>query len=74
MATDADASALVVTLVELGRRLGMAVVAEGVESTDVLEALAQLGCHEAQGFLLHPPLSASAFAALLDRESLAAAH
>ena len=74
MATDADASALVVTLVELGRRLGMGVVAEGVEREDVLEALAQLGCGEAQGFLLHAPLSASAFASLLHRESLAATH
>jgi len=73
MASDADANALVVTLVELGRRLGMGVVAEGVERPDVLEALAQLGCGEAQGFLLHAPVSAGAFAALMDHEALATA-
>ena len=67
MATDTDANALVVTLVELGRRLGMAVVAEGVEDTAVLDALTRLGCREAQGFLLHAPLPSTAFAALLDR-------
>lgn len=65
MATDADANTLVVTLVELGRRLGMGVVAEGVEDADVLDALTRLGCREAQGFLLHAPLSHTAFAALL---------
>ncbi|GAB3729886.1 hypothetical protein GCM10028794_04700 [Silanimonas algicola] len=73
MATDADASALVVTLMDLGRRLGMAVVAEGVERPDVLEALTRLGCREAQGLLLHAPMSAGAFAVLLEREALAPA-
>ena len=71
MATDADASALVVTLVELGRRLGMAVVAEGVESEEALHVLTRLGCREAQGFLLHTPLSPTAFAMLLERDTVA---
>jgi len=71
MATDTDASALVVTLVELGRRLGMAVVAEGVERPDVLEALTRLGCREAQGFLLHAPMPAHDITTLLERASRA---
>ena len=42
--------------VDLARRLGLRVVAEGVETTDVLGMLDQMGCHEAQGFLFTAPV------------------
>ncbi len=35
--------------------MGVGVVAEGVESSDQLEALKRLGCDSAQGFLLGRP-------------------
>lgn len=41
---------------ELGRRLGLRVVAEGVETEKSLRVLAKLGCEEAQGFYLQRPL------------------
>ncbi len=42
--------AIVRTVVALGQSLGMAVVAEGVESEDQLDALRDLGCDHYQGF------------------------
>jgi diguanylate cyclase (GGDEF)-like protein len=53
-------AAIVYATVELGRRLGMRVVAEGVESAENWDALARLLCDEAQGFYLSRPLTATA--------------
>ena len=41
--------------VMLGRELGLSVVAEGVETRRQWNLLRELGCHEAQGFLLGRP-------------------
>ncbi|WP_196807378.1 putative bifunctional diguanylate cyclase/phosphodiesterase [Candidatus Solirubrobacter pratensis] len=49
---DSRDQAIVHATVELGRRLGMLVVAEGVESAEAWDALAVLACDEAQGFYL----------------------
>jgi EAL domain-containing protein (putative c-di-GMP-specific phosphodiesterase class I) len=51
---DRDA-AIVQTAVDLARRLGLRVVAEGVESLAIWAKLTEWVCHEAQGhFLAHP--------------------
>jgi diguanylate cyclase (GGDEF)-like protein len=42
--------------VELGHRLGLLVVAEGVETDDQLAQLRDLGCDGAQGFLFSRPM------------------
>jgi EAL domain-containing protein (putative c-di-GMP-specific phosphodiesterase class I) len=52
---DHDAT-VVRTVVELAHRLGIAVVAEGVETTGELRGVVAIGCDEAQGYLLGPPL------------------
>ena len=44
-------------VVTLGHALGMAVVAEGVESEPILALLRQQGCDEAQGYLFTRPLA-----------------
>ncbi|MGI5180862.1 putative bifunctional diguanylate cyclase/phosphodiesterase [Dactylosporangium sp. CA-152071] len=59
------AEAIVRATVELGLRLKLRVVAEGVENPDQRAALAALGCTSAQGFLFHPPLAAERLAAVL---------
>jgi diguanylate cyclase len=59
------AEAIVQTTVELGRRLGMRVVAEGVETAEQRRALAELGCSAAQGFLFFKPLPANKILAVL---------
>jgi diguanylate cyclase (GGDEF)-like protein len=44
-------------VVELGRNLGLTVIAEGVEEEAQAQALRAMGCHEAQGFLYARPLA-----------------
>ncbi len=48
-------SQILQALIDLGHSLGLTVVAEGVESTDVLEFLAEIGCDTAQGYLIGRP-------------------
>ncbi|NPA41683.1 MAG: EAL domain-containing protein [Aquificae bacterium] len=48
--------AIVETIVELARRLGMETIAEGVESEEQLRLLRLLGCNFVQGFLLAKPM------------------
>ena len=52
---DPRSAALVHTVIELGRRLDIDVVAEGVETPGQLAALRALGCRFLQGFLLGRP-------------------
>jgi diguanylate cyclase (GGDEF)-like protein len=47
------------TVIDLGHRLGLQVVAEGVQSPEVWDMLEDMECDHAQGFYLSRPLSAS---------------
>lgn len=47
---------IVKSTVDLAHGLGMTVVAEGVETVDVFEALADLGCDTIQGYWVPRPL------------------
>jgi EAL domain-containing protein (putative c-di-GMP-specific phosphodiesterase class I) len=49
---------LIKATIDLAHRLGMSVVAEGVEDDDSAAMLAQLGCDLAQGYLYSRPLPA----------------
>ena len=53
-----DAAAIVQSVIDLGRNLGVAVVAEGVESAAVWDRLRELGCTAAQGYHLSRPVPA----------------
>jgi EAL domain-containing protein (putative c-di-GMP-specific phosphodiesterase class I) len=46
---------IVRSVIELGHNLGLTVVAEGVETAEMFETLAALGCDEAQGFFISCP-------------------
>ena len=50
---------IVRSTIDMGRQLGLSVVAEGVESVEELRALAKMGCDEAQGYYLSKPLAAA---------------
>ncbi|WP_214768548.1 MULTISPECIES: bifunctional diguanylate cyclase/phosphodiesterase [unclassified Exiguobacterium] len=50
--------AIVEMIIQLGRRLNMTIVAEGVELVEEARLLNQLGCHTLQGYLFHKPLQA----------------
>ena len=49
---------IVRSTIDLGRNLGLRVVAEGVESPQAWSRLAQLGCNVAQGYFLSRPVPA----------------
>ncbi len=53
---------IVTTIVAMAHSLGMMTVAEGVETRAQAEALSQLGCDRAQGFLYDRPLDSQRFA------------
>ncbi|TGD72956.1 GGDEF domain-containing protein [Mangrovimicrobium sediminis] len=55
--TDIDRK-LVESIVELGHKLDLQVVAEGVEEERALNILREIGCDVAQGFLISPALPA----------------
>ena len=47
-------------IIELGRTLGLKVIAEGVETPTQRQRLIELGCDELQGYLFSPPLAVDA--------------
>jgi diguanylate cyclase len=57
LADDHDA-AIAQTAIDLGRRLGLAVVPEGVEDADTLARLVAWGATSAQGFFISRPVPA----------------
>jgi EAL domain-containing protein (putative c-di-GMP-specific phosphodiesterase class I) len=64
--TDRRSAALVASIVELGRTLGMDVVAEGVETAGQLAALAGMDCRFLQGRLLGRPVPPELLREILD--------
>ena len=54
------------SVIDLGHNLGLHVVAEGVESPEVLERLRELGCDSAQGYHLAVPMALDELTTYLD--------
>ncbi len=59
LAQGGDDAAIVGAVVQLVHRLGLAVVAEGVEDEVSLQMLERMGCDTAQGYLLSRPVPAA---------------
>ncbi|WP_428573524.1 putative bifunctional diguanylate cyclase/phosphodiesterase [Piscinibacter sp.] len=55
-----EARALLRTIIDLGHSLKMIVTAEGVERTEERDLLIELGCDQAQGYLISRPLAPDA--------------
>src|SRR5664280_2544451 len=68
-----DAAALVHTLVELGRTLGLTTIAEGIEEHSQLEGLRDEQCDSGQGFIFSRPVEPTAIEALLSQSDTDAA-
>ncbi|MHB1232742.1 MAG: bifunctional diguanylate cyclase/phosphodiesterase [Burkholderiales bacterium] len=62
---DPEDAALASIIVTLGHSLKLNVIAEGVETTEQLSLLQNMGCDEAQGYYLSKPLPAEALEPLL---------
>ena len=69
MTRNENDAAIVRTSIDLGHNLGLEVVAEGVETEDVLKRLSELGCDTAQGHYISRPLSAAEFTEWLKQSS-----
>jgi EAL domain-containing protein (putative c-di-GMP-specific phosphodiesterase class I) len=67
IANDRRCAAIVRSLLSLAHDLGIAVIAEGVETREQLELLRELDCEYVQGFLFNKPMTAAAFEDLLQR-------
>lgn len=57
-----EAATILHCVVNLGRALGLKVIAEGVETARHADFLRAAGCHEMQGYLFGRPMSAEDFA------------
>ncbi|WP_051063468.1 bifunctional diguanylate cyclase/phosphodiesterase [Ilumatobacter nonamiensis] len=65
MIVDQQDGVIVRSTIELGHNLGLEVVAEGVETEQILERLRSFGCDVAQGYAISRPLAAEQFHAWL---------
>jgi diguanylate cyclase (GGDEF)-like protein len=65
LTTNPDDAAIATSIILMGKSLKLRVVAEGVETRSQLSFLRVMQCHEAQGYLFSPPVSAQEAEAFL---------
>jgi EAL domain-containing protein (putative c-di-GMP-specific phosphodiesterase class I) len=70
MMSDRDTATIVAAVIALARRLGIDVVAEGIETAGQLEMLRSFECPFAQGYLFSRPLPAQTVARWLREDAL----
>ncbi|MCV0426409.1 MAG: EAL domain-containing protein [Roseibium sp.] len=61
-----EAEAILVSIIQLGKALGMTIVAEGIETLEQIRFLQAHRCHRMQGFFISKPLSDRALGQFLD--------
>lgn len=59
MLADKQALTLISSMIEMGHKLGYGIIAEGVENSEQLNILRDLGCEKVQGYLFSQPISAA---------------
>ncbi len=74
IATSRESDALVHTLVELGKSLGIETLAEGIEDQSQVDALRREGCDYGQGFWFSRPIEAEALELVLGHSDATAAQ
>jgi EAL domain-containing protein (putative c-di-GMP-specific phosphodiesterase class I)/CheY-like chemotaxis protein len=67
--TDKAAASLATSIISMAHRLGVRVIAEGVETEDQLKFLKDYKCDEIQGYYFSEPVSADNFTSLLKNNS-----
>jgi diguanylate cyclase (GGDEF)-like protein len=70
MMSDRDTATIVASVIDLARRLGIEVVAEGIETAGQLEMLRSFECPFAQGYLFSRPLPAQTIGRWLTEDAL----
>jgi diguanylate cyclase len=61
MTREQEDTVIVRSTIDLAHNLGLKVVAEGVEDSETMHALIELGCDEAQGYYFSKPLAPTEF-------------
>jgi diguanylate cyclase (GGDEF)-like protein/PAS domain S-box-containing protein len=72
LTTDPSELAIAEAVIVMAHKLGLKVIAEGVESREQCELLRQAGCDYAQGFLFARPMPAAEFERFLGAELVSA--
>jgi diguanylate cyclase (GGDEF)-like protein len=67
MEKSGNAAVIVLSIINLGHSLDLAVVAEGVESRESYDALCKLGCEQIQGYFVGRPMPPEGLEAWLGR-------
>lgn len=67
MESEIESQAIVRAVVGLGRSLGMAITAEGIETRQQLDRIRREGCHQAQGFFFSEPAPGADIPELIER-------
>ncbi len=70
ISTSPEAGALMHTLIQLGKALGLETLGEGIEENAELEQLKREECDSGQGFLFARPLDVQAVTRILDRKPI----
>jgi len=60
-----EAEAILVSIIQLGKALGMTIVAEGIETAEQIRFLQAHNCHRMQGYFISRPLSDTDLTAFL---------
>lgn len=63
---NAEAEAILVSIIQLGKALGMTIVAEGIETAQQIRFLQDHDCHRMQGYFISRPLSGVALSKFLE--------
>jgi len=66
---DSDSQEFFVAFAAMAEVLGLAVIADGVETSRQAEILSEIGCTGAQGFFFHKPMPASDLCQLLEAQA-----
>ncbi|GAA0772530.1 bifunctional diguanylate cyclase/phosphodiesterase [Roseibium denhamense] len=63
---NAEAEAILVSIIQLGKALGMTIVAEGIETIEQIRFLQAHSCHRMQGYFISKPLNEAALRKFLE--------
>jgi len=63
---DSNDTAIVNSVIALGKSMSLEIIAEGIETVEQLDLLKKEGCDQGQGYLFSKPLPVAALSALLD--------
>jgi EAL domain-containing protein (putative c-di-GMP-specific phosphodiesterase class I) len=62
LCADSDDAAIVSSTIGLSKKLGLSVIAEGIENRATADLLMNMGCEEGQGYFFGRPMPAQSFA------------